>query len=55
MPVTEIKSVPQVSDINTDNHKAQEELFLGICAKNLFNKLFEDEEISALDKQKFFP
>ena len=55
MPVTEIKSVPQVSDINTDNHKAQEELFLGICAKNLLNKLFEDEEISALDKQKFFP
>ena len=54
MPVTEIKSAPQVSGINIDNHKPQEELFIGICTKNLLNKLFEDEEISALDKQKFF-
>ena len=54
MPVTEIKSAPQVSDINMDNHKPQEELFIGICTKNLLNKLFEDGEISALDKQKFF-
>ena len=54
MPVTEIKNAPQVSDINIDNHKPQEELFVGICTKNLLNKLFEDGEISALDKQKFF-
>ena len=54
MSVTEIKSAPQVSDINIDNHKPQEELFIGICTKNLLNKLFEDGEISALDKQKFF-
>ena len=55
MPVTEIKNAPQVSDINIDNHKPQEELFVGICTKNLLNKLFEDGEISALDKQRFFP
>ena len=58
MPVTgkslQIKIAPQVSDIDIDNHKAQEELFIGICTKNLL-KLFEDGEISALDKQKFFP
>ena len=54
MHVIEIKSAPQVSDINIDNHKPQEELFIGICTKNLLNKLFEDGEISALDKQKFF-
>ena len=42
MPVTEIKSAQQVSDINIDNHKSQEELFIGICTKNLLNKLFED-------------
>ena len=54
MSVTEIKSAPQVSDINIDNHKPQEELLIGICTKNLLNKLFEDGEISALDKQKFF-
>ena len=54
MPVTEIKSAPQVSGINIDNHKPQEELFIGICTKNLLNKLFEDGEISALEKQKFF-
>ena len=54
MPVAEIKSAPQVSDINIDNHKPQEELFRGVCTKNLHNKLFEDGEISALDKQKFF-
>ena len=54
MPVTEIKSAPQVSDINIDNHKPQEEFFIGIYTKNLFNKLFEDGEISALDRQKFF-
>ena len=54
MPVTEIKSAPQVSDINIDHHKPQEELFRGICTKNLLNKLFEDGEISALDEQKFF-
>ena len=53
MPVTEIKIAPQVSGIDIDNHKAQEELFIGICTKNLL-KLFEDGEISALDKQKFF-
>ena len=27
---------------------------MGICTKNLFNKLFEDGQMSALDKQKFF-
>ena len=54
MPVTETKSAPQVSDISIDNHKPQEELFVGICAKNLLNKLFEYGEIPALDKQKFF-
>ena len=54
MPVAEIKSAPQVSDINIDNHKPQEELFRGVCTKNLHNKLFKDGEISALDKQKFF-
>ena len=53
IPVTEIKSAPQISDINIDNHKPQEELFIGICTKNLLNKLFEDGETSALDKQKF--
>ena len=31
IPVTEIKSEPQVSDINIGNHKPQEELFIGIC------------------------
>ena len=30
MPVTKIKSGPQVSDINIDNHKPQEEFFIGI-------------------------
>ena len=54
MPVTEIKSVPQVSGINIDNHKPQEELLIGICAKNLLNKLLKDGEVSALDKQKVF-
>ena len=54
MPVTKIKSGPQVSDINIDNHKPQEEFFIGIYTKNLLNKLFEDGEISALDRQKFF-
>ena len=54
MPVTETKSAPQVSDISIDNHKPQEELFVGICAKNLLKKLFEYGEIPALDKQKFF-
>ena len=54
MPVTEIKSVPQVSGINIDNHKPQEELLIGICAKNFLNKLLEDGEVSALDKQKVF-
>ena len=32
---TENKSAPQVSDIIIDNHKPQEELFIGICTKNL--------------------
>ena len=27
---------------------------MSICTKNLFNKLFEDGKMSALDKQKFF-
>ena len=54
MSVTEIKSAPQVSGINIDNHKPQEELFIGICTKNLLNKLLEDGEVSALDKQTFF-
>ena len=54
MPVTETKSAPQVSDISIDNHKPQEELFVGICAKNLLKKLFEYGEIPALDKQKFY-
>ena len=54
MPVAEIKSTPQISDINIDNQKPQEELFIGICTTNLLNKLLEDGEISALDKQKFF-
>ena len=54
MPVAETKIAPQVSDINIDNHKPQEELFIGICTKNLLNKLQEDIEISALYKQKFF-
>ena len=54
MPVTETKSAPQVSDISIDNHKPQEELFVGICAKNLLKKLFEYWEIPALDKQKFY-
>ena len=54
MPATEIKNAPQVSDINIDNHKPQEELFIGFCTKNLLNKLFKDGEISALDKQNFF-
>ena len=49
MSVTEIKSAPQISDINIDNQKSQEELFIGICTENLLNKLFEDGEISALD------
>ena len=47
MPFKEIESAPQVSDVNI------EELFIGICTKNLLNKLFEDGETSALDKQKF--
>ena len=54
MPVAETKIAPQVSDINIDNHKPQEELFIGICTKNRLNNLFEDGEISALDKKKFF-
>ena len=54
MRVTEIKSAPQVSDINIDNHNPQEKLPIGICTKNLLNKLFEDGEISAHDKEKFF-
>ena len=54
MTVTETKSAQQVSDISIDNHKPQEELFVGICAKNLLKKLFEYGEIPALDKQKFF-
>ena len=32
---TENKSAPQVSDITIDNRKPQEELFIGICTKNL--------------------
>ena len=49
MPVTETKSAPQVSDISIDNHKPQEELFVGICGKNVLKKLFEYGEILALD------
>ena len=52
IPVTEIKSTPQVSDINIDNQKPQEELFIGICTTNLLKKLLEDGEISALDYVK---
>ena len=33
MPVTEIKSAPQVSYINIDNHKPHKELFIGIVQK----------------------
>ena len=54
MRVTEIKSAPQASDMNIDNHKPQEELPIDICIKNLLNKLFEDREISAFDKETFF-
>ena len=45
MPVILIKSAPQVSDININNHKHQEDLFIGICTKNLLIRLFEDGDI----------
>ena len=45
MSVTEIKSAPQVPDINIDIHKPQKELFIGICMKNL-NNLFQNGESS---------
>ena len=43
MPVTEIKSAPQVSYINIDNHKPHKELFIGIVQK-IFLTNSEDGE-----------
>ena len=52
MPVTEIKSTPQVLENDIDNHKPQ--ACVGVCSQNLLNKLFEDKETSALDQKKFY-
>ena len=45
IPVAEIRSASQVSDINTNNHKPEQEMFIGISTKTLINKLFEKGDI----------
>lgn len=53
MPVEEIKTPPQVLNTDIDNLKFQEDLGLAFCSKYFIKKLFEDKEISTLDKKKF--
>ena len=53
IPIAEIRSASQVSDINTNNHKPNQEMFIGISTKTLINKLFEEGDVSPAEKQKF--
>ena len=53
IPVAEIRSASQVSDINTNNDKPKQEMFIGISTKTLINKLVEEGDISPAEKQKF--
>ena len=53
-PVAKIRSASQVSDINTNNHKPEQEMFIGISRKTLINKLFQEGKISPAEKQKFY-
>ena len=53
MPVTEIKSAPQVSDINIDNHKPQEEFFIGIYTKIFLTNSLRMEKYQHLIDRSF--
>ena len=44
--VAEITSASQISDINTNNHKPEQEMFINISTKTFINKLFEDGNIT---------
>ena len=54
MPVAEVRSASQVSDINTNNHKPKQEMFISISTKTLIYKLFEEGDISPAEKLKFY-
>ena len=47
IPVAEITSASQISNINTNNHKPEQEMFINISTKTFINKLFEDGDITS--------
>ena len=51
IPVAEIRSTTQGSDINTNNKKPEQEIFIGISTKTLINKLFEEGDISPAENK----
>ena len=51
IPVAEIRSTSQGSDINTNNKKPEQEIFIGISTKTLINKLFEEGDISPAENK----
>ena len=51
IPVAEIRSTSQGSDINTNNKKPEQEIFIGISTKALINKLFEEGDISPAENK----
>ena len=53
MPVAEIRSASQVLDINTNNHRPEQEIFIGISTKTLIYKLFEEETYHQLITESF--
>ena len=52
--LAEIRSASQVSDINTNNHKSEQEIFIVISTKTFINKLFQEGYISPAEKLKFY-
>ena len=54
IPVAEITSASQISDINTNNHKPEQEMFINISTKTLIKKLFQDGDISPYHQLKNF-
>ena len=53
IPVAEIRSASQVPDININNDKPKQGMFIGISAKTLINKLVEEGDISPAEKQVY--
>ena len=53
MPVAEIRSASQVLDINTNNYRPEQEIFIGISTKTLIYKLFEEETYHQLITESF--